>query len=334
MDIEEGNELLSVEEVEALLPLKERWEKELASLEQELKPLIERKLALTRKLAAFKGILPPDEAHTQAIVQPTQAAEPQPPPAVFGGRPKSGWTARRKKFTPVEAYWLPTLLALVECGGRARRDEIVELVGKKMQSVLTPDDQELLPSGVEVRWKNRVAWQRENMKRRGLMRDDSPQGIWEITDAGRKWLQDALGRFSFYRLAALRVGNLLRGHALKMGDYRNFVRQFAQEFDDPSLGEADDNALTEPIVLLWKEGCLRLKKYDPMKKEWWNFAELQDISALVGRSDWSMDLTEEGRAALEKMEGHAKLMNKKKADFEPVAIRGENLSATVLRDRR
>lgn len=56
------------------------------------------------------------------------------------------------------------------------------------------------------------------------------------------------------------------------------------------------------MELLWKQGYLELKKYDPVKNEWWDFAELQDIRRLVGKSDWTMKLTAEGRALLAKME--------------------------------
>jgi hypothetical protein len=172
----------------------------------------------------------------------------------------------------------------------------------------------MLPSGVEVRWKNRVAWQRENMKRLGLLRGDSPQGIWEVTETGRQWLADASSQRFFYTLAALRIGNLSgdRPHPVTMGGYRNFVRQYAQEFGEPALGEADDHLLTDPMVLLWNQGCMELKKYDPARNEWWDFAEFQhDVRRLVGRADWTMKLTPEGRAKLAILEDQAKLMNKK-----------------------
>lgn len=102
----------------------------------------------------------------------------------------------------------------------------------------------------------------------------------------------------------LRVANLSgsQPHPVTLGSYRSFVRQYAQEFSDPTLGEADDHILTDPMELLWKQGYLELKKYDPVKNEWWDFAELQDIRRLVGKSDWTMKLTAEGRALLAKME--------------------------------
>ncbi len=309
------NQFLSPEEERALLPLKAKWEKELASLEHQLTTLTNRKSELARMLASLNGILPPRDGGPVAA---TGARLPQGQGAASGTalaanpiREQRDAGRGRRKFAPVDAYWLPMLQALEELGGKARRDEVVELVGKKMEGILTPDDQGLLPSGVEVRWKNRVAWQRENMKRRGLLRDDSPQGIWEITETGRHWLRD-----QFYRLAALRIGNLSGGqaHPVTMGGYRNFVRQYAQEFGDPTLGEADDHLLTDPMVLLWNQGCIELKKYDPARNVWWDFAEFQhDVRRLVGSGDWTIKLTPEGRSVLAKLEDQAELMKKKNA---------------------
>jgi hypothetical protein len=68
-----------------------------------------------------------------------------------------------KDFTPVYEYWPVILESLIELGGRAQRDKVITLVGEKLESRLTPADKQLLKSGMDVRWKNRVAWQRLNM---------------------------------------------------------------------------------------------------------------------------------------------------------------------------
>jgi hypothetical protein len=91
-------------------------------------------------------------------------------------------------LTPAKAYWRPILSVLVELGGRARRQKVIDLVGKKMEHVLTPADHVRLPS-FGIRWEHVVAWQASHMRRvAGLIRNDSPRGVWEITDAGREWL--------------------------------------------------------------------------------------------------------------------------------------------------
>jgi restriction system protein len=93
-------------------------------------------------------------------------------------------------FTPTKAYWRPLLQTLVELGGRGRREQIIEQVGQKMQDILRPADYEKLPQSSFIRWENRVAWQASNMRREGYIKNNSPRGIWEITDAGRKWLEE------------------------------------------------------------------------------------------------------------------------------------------------
>jgi Mrr restriction endonuclease-like protein len=93
-------------------------------------------------------------------------------------------------FTPTKAYWRPLMQALVELGGRGTRERVIEMVGEKMKNVLHPADYRKLPQSSFVRWENRVAWQASNMRREGYLKNNSPRGIWEITDAGRKWLED------------------------------------------------------------------------------------------------------------------------------------------------
>jgi hypothetical protein len=96
---------------------------------------------------------------------------------------------KRGQFTPTQAYWAPILEALVEMGGRADVNSVLRAVEGKMSDILTPQDLERLPNNSQLRWENRVNWQRLNMVRQGLLRSDSPRGVWEINDAGREWLK-------------------------------------------------------------------------------------------------------------------------------------------------
>ncbi|HEV2500437.1 MAG TPA: winged helix-turn-helix domain-containing protein [Terriglobia bacterium] len=104
-------------------------------------------------------------------------------------RPIDAQTKGSNIFTPVHVYWPAILASLFELGGSASADDVVEQVGRRLNSVLTDADKEILPSGAEVRWRNRVQWQRFNMTKRGLLRRDSPRGRWEITEEGRRWLE-------------------------------------------------------------------------------------------------------------------------------------------------
>lgn len=90
--------------------------------------------------------------------------------------------------TPGNAYWTPILSVLVELGGRGRRRKVIELVGAKMKNIFTPADYADLPSH-GVRWRTRVTFQASHMRRvANLLKNDSPRGVWEISDAGRQWL--------------------------------------------------------------------------------------------------------------------------------------------------
>jgi alkyl hydroperoxide reductase subunit AhpF len=93
--------------------------------------------------------------------------------------------------TPEHAFRRPILEALVEMGGRAPVDKVLELVEIKMKGVLNDYDYQPLPSTPRhVRWKNAAQWERVTMVKDGLLKKDSPYGIWEITEAGRKWLEE------------------------------------------------------------------------------------------------------------------------------------------------
>jgi hypothetical protein len=40
------------------------------------------------------------------------------------------------------------------------------------------------------RWRNSAQWARNTMRQEGLLKEDSPHGTWEITDAGRARLTE------------------------------------------------------------------------------------------------------------------------------------------------
>jgi hypothetical protein len=91
-------------------------------------------------------------------------------------------------FTPVRAYWRPILEVLIEMGGRGKRVPVSSAVEDKMKGILTAADYGKLPKSGRIRWRNRVMWQASEMRAQGLIKNNSPRGLWEISDAGRKWL--------------------------------------------------------------------------------------------------------------------------------------------------
>jgi hypothetical protein len=89
--------------------------------------------------------------------------------------------------TPEEEFRIPILKALVNLGGTASADDVLKQVGKAMASVLNAYDKQRLASTPGFpRWRNTAQWTRNALVNEGLLSKNSPRGIWEITEAGRK----------------------------------------------------------------------------------------------------------------------------------------------------
>jgi hypothetical protein len=92
--------------------------------------------------------------------------------------------------TPEDAFRRPILEALVELGGEAQLNTVLDLVGEKMKATLTEYDFETLRSSPRLlRWRNTAQWCRSKLVSDGLMKSDSPDGTWAISESGRKALQ-------------------------------------------------------------------------------------------------------------------------------------------------
>jgi len=93
--------------------------------------------------------------------------------------------------TPEQAYFLPILSVLVDLGGPARMVDVLDRVGEAMKQVLKEVDYEPLTSDpTATRWRNAAQWARHALVKEDLMRADSPRGIWQISEAGRKYLKE------------------------------------------------------------------------------------------------------------------------------------------------
>jgi hypothetical protein len=93
---------------------------------------------------------------------------------------------RKGLRTREAAYYLPILKALVELGGSAKMQAVLDKVHKAMKPILKDVDHEPLASDPDMpRWRNSAQWARNTMRQEGLLKDDSPHGTWEITSAGK-----------------------------------------------------------------------------------------------------------------------------------------------------
>ncbi|MDZ7337126.1 MAG: winged helix-turn-helix domain-containing protein [candidate division KSB1 bacterium] len=114
----------------------------------------------------------------------------------LASKSRSNKTAGRSRLprgerTPEEAYRLPILRALVAMGGEGKMQTVLDRVYQEMKSRLKPVDLKPLPSDAKTpRWRNAAQWERQSMVDEGLLRSDSPRGIWAVTEKGRKYLAD------------------------------------------------------------------------------------------------------------------------------------------------
>ncbi len=91
--------------------------------------------------------------------------------------------------TPEEAYKLPILKALELKGGSAKTKDVLALIEKLMKGVLKKIDYQRVPSTPnETRWQKRAKWVRYRLIAEGLVKNDSPRGVWEISKAGYQYL--------------------------------------------------------------------------------------------------------------------------------------------------
>jgi len=97
---------------------------------------------------------------------------------------------RKGQRTPEAAYYLPILKALIELGGSAKMQAVLDRVHTAMKPILKDVDHEPLASDSDMpRWRNSAQWARNSMRQEGLLKDDSPHGTWEITPAGKDRVQ-------------------------------------------------------------------------------------------------------------------------------------------------
>jgi hypothetical protein len=108
----------------------------------------------------------------------------KPAPKDRGQAPNS---SRRKK-TPQSVYEenLLQVLAAPPFNGRGNKNDVTLAVVERMmkRGLIPPSDMEFVATG-ETKAENKISWGRNLLKNRGLIRDDAPRGVWELTAEGR-----------------------------------------------------------------------------------------------------------------------------------------------------
>jgi len=91
--------------------------------------------------------------------------------------------------SPRRNYARPILRALVELGGSAKTNKVLNAVYRSMDDAneLRQVDKSRRSDG-QFYWKNRSQDMRRELIHRGFMLSDSELGLWEIADVGREFL--------------------------------------------------------------------------------------------------------------------------------------------------
>jgi restriction system protein len=98
----------------------------------------------------------------------------------------------RGERTPQKDFRKPILQALYEKGGSGKIAEVLARVEEIFGDNLTEADRATLKQG-EIRWRNTAQWERNAMVRDGLLKEDSPRGVWELAEKGIKLAEKELG---------------------------------------------------------------------------------------------------------------------------------------------
>ena len=85
--------------------------------------------------------------------------------------------------TPQETYRPLILQALAKADGRSSVREVLKYAEQRLNDRFTAGDLEHLTTGA-IRWENKAQWERHQMVKEGLLKPDSPYGIWELSDEG------------------------------------------------------------------------------------------------------------------------------------------------------
>jgi restriction system protein len=143
-------------------------------------------LAKADQSTAFRDKLATIRAEWDKISPPSLAADPAASQELHDlGRLHRGLRTRET------AYFRPILQVLMQMGGSAPVGEVLVRVQKVMKGTLSEVDYEPLSSDPEVpRWWNTAQWARNSMVQSGLLKGDSPRGVWEMTETGMKLISE------------------------------------------------------------------------------------------------------------------------------------------------
>lgn len=88
-----------------------------------------------------------------------------------------------------ESIYFPLLKVIADAGGRLPMSEAIKRVEAFFPELTEEDKLQLLPSGRNKKWPNRVRWARQDLVLKGYLDRKAPKGIWQITEQGKEYLE-------------------------------------------------------------------------------------------------------------------------------------------------
>ena len=163
-------------------------------LKRHAEPFVDTPNDVVRRLLAVADDAPARATKPSATrgVPAAATSDARTPGAIGGSSAKRRKASGRKRapsdqLLPEEAYEIPILRVLETAGGRLPTSEAIAAVQPLVDDKLLPMDRDMLDSG-KPRWQSRVVFTRLRLIKSGFLKDDSPRGVWEISDAGREHL--------------------------------------------------------------------------------------------------------------------------------------------------
>lgn len=82
--------------------------------------------------------------------------------------------------TPQKVLREHIIQALRHLGGRARVPDVIQQMRLQLEGKLLPGDMVWRDATNEAAWENNAKWERFQMVQDGLLRRESPRGVWEL----------------------------------------------------------------------------------------------------------------------------------------------------------
>jgi hypothetical protein len=91
-------------------------------------------------------------------------------------------------FATGKDYDVPLLRVLCKLpGGQGKTAEVCRIFEAEYRDRIPDEDRGMRSNGQAI-WYNNVCWSRNNLRKRGFLAK-SKQGVWQVNDKGRQWLE-------------------------------------------------------------------------------------------------------------------------------------------------